>query len=33
MTVVLRNDKGAERSIQIDPVTGVPTIRRVETQQ
>jgi prepilin-type N-terminal cleavage/methylation domain-containing protein len=32
VTVVLRNDKGARRSVQIDPTTGVPDIRRVETQ-
>jgi prepilin-type N-terminal cleavage/methylation domain-containing protein len=30
VTVVLRNEKGARRSIEIDPVTGVPNIRRVE---
>ena len=27
MTVVLRNDKGARKSIRIDPVTAVPDIR------
>jgi prepilin-type N-terminal cleavage/methylation domain-containing protein len=32
VTIVLRNDKGARRSVEIDPVTGVPSIRRVETQ-
>lgn len=30
MTVVLRNEKGARRSIEIDPVTGVPDIRRMD---
>jgi prepilin-type N-terminal cleavage/methylation domain-containing protein len=30
MTVILRNDKGARRSVQIDPVTAVPDIRRLE---
>ncbi len=30
VTVVLRNEKGARRSVEIDPVTGVPDIRRVE---
>jgi prepilin-type N-terminal cleavage/methylation domain-containing protein len=30
MTVVLRNEKGARRSVQIDPVTGVPNILRVD---
>jgi prepilin-type N-terminal cleavage/methylation domain-containing protein len=30
MTVVLRNDKGARRSIQIDPITAVPDIRRIQ---
>lgn len=30
MTVILRNDKGARRSIQIDPVTAVPDIRRIQ---
>jgi len=30
VTVVLRNEKGARRSVEIDPVTGVPNIRRVE---
>ena len=29
ITVLLRNDKGSRRSIQIDPVTGVPLIQRV----
>lgn len=28
MLVVLRSEKGAERSIQVDPVTGIPDIRR-----
>jgi hypothetical protein len=28
--LVLRNEKGARRSIRIDPATGVPDIRRVE---
>ena len=30
MTVILRNDKGARRSIQIDPVTAVPDIKRID---
>lgn len=29
ITLVLRNDKGARRSIRIDPATGVPDIQRV----
>ncbi len=30
LTIVLRNEKGARRSVRIDPTTGVPDIRRVE---
>jgi prepilin-type N-terminal cleavage/methylation domain-containing protein len=30
MTVILRNDKGARRSIQIDPTTAVPDIKRIQ---
>ena len=30
MEVVLRNEKGARRSVSIDPITVVPRIRRVE---
>lgn len=30
MAIVLRNDKGARRWIHIDPITGVPDIRREE---
>src|SRR5579863_8285237 len=30
VTLVLRNEKGARRSVKIDPATGVPDIRRVE---
>jgi prepilin-type N-terminal cleavage/methylation domain-containing protein len=30
MAVVLRNEKGARRSVQIDPVTGVPNIQRMD---
>ena len=30
MAVVLRNEKGARRSVTIDPITVVPSIRRVE---
>ena len=30
VTVVLRNEKGARRSIEVDPVTGVPSIKRVD---
>lgn len=29
MLVILRNEKGARRSVRIDPVTGVPEIRRM----
>jgi prepilin-type N-terminal cleavage/methylation domain-containing protein len=29
LTLVLRNEKGARRSVQIDPTTGVPKIQRV----
>jgi prepilin-type N-terminal cleavage/methylation domain-containing protein len=29
LTVVLRNEKGSERSIRVDPVTGIPEIQRV----
>ena len=28
--LVLRNDKGARRSITIDPITGVPEVKRVD---
>jgi len=30
ITLVLRNEKGARRSVRIDPVTGVPDIRLVD---
>ncbi len=30
ITLVLRNEKGARRSIEIDPVTAVPQVRRIE---
>lgn len=30
MTLVLRNEKGARRSVRIDPATGVPDIGRAE---
>lgn len=30
ISVVLRNEKGARRSVEIDPVTAVPQIRRIE---
>jgi len=30
VTVVLRNEKGARRSVEVDPVTGVPSIKRVD---
>jgi len=30
ISVVLRNDKGARRSIEIDPVTAIPQVRRIE---
>jgi prepilin-type N-terminal cleavage/methylation domain-containing protein len=29
LTLILRNEKGARRSVQIDPTTGVPKIQRV----
>jgi prepilin-type N-terminal cleavage/methylation domain-containing protein len=29
MTIVLRNEKGARRSIRIDPATGVPEVSRL----
>jgi prepilin-type N-terminal cleavage/methylation domain-containing protein len=29
MTVILRNDKGARSSVEIDPVTAVPNIHRI----
>jgi len=29
MTLVLRNEKGSRRSVQIDPTTGVPKVERV----
>ncbi len=31
MTLVLRNDKGARRSVEVDPTTGVPNITRIES--
>lgn len=30
ISIVLRNEKGARRSIEIDPITAVPKIQRVE---
>ena len=30
ITIVLRNEKGGRRSIEIDPVTAVPKIQRVD---
>jgi prepilin-type N-terminal cleavage/methylation domain-containing protein len=30
ITLVLRNERGARRSVRIDPATGVPDIKRVE---
>jgi len=30
ISVVLRNEKGSRRSVEIDPVTAVPQVRRVE---
>ncbi len=30
ITLVLRNEKGARRSVRIDPATGVPDIKRVD---
>ncbi len=30
IALVLRNDKGARRSVRIDPATGVPDIKRLE---
>ena len=32
MTLVLRNAKGARRSVQIDPTTGVPKVQRLGGQ-
>lgn len=32
MTLILRNDKGARRSVQVDPTTGVPKVQKVENQ-
>jgi prepilin-type N-terminal cleavage/methylation domain-containing protein len=32
ITLVLRNQKGARRSVRIDPATGVPDIKRVEEE-
>lgn len=33
MEVVLRSEKGARRSVSIDPITAVPNIRRVEEKR
>lgn len=33
ITLVLRNEKGARRSVRIDPATGVPDIKRVEASK
>jgi hypothetical protein len=30
ISVVLRNEKGARRSVEIDPVTAVPQVKRLE---
>jgi prepilin-type N-terminal cleavage/methylation domain-containing protein len=30
ISVVLRNEKGSRRSVEIDPVTAVPQVRRIE---
>jgi hypothetical protein len=30
MEIVLRSEKGARRAVSIDPITVVPSIRRVE---
>ncbi len=32
ITVILRSEKGGRRSVQIDPVTAVPKIQRVEAE-
>jgi prepilin-type N-terminal cleavage/methylation domain-containing protein len=32
IALILRNEKGARRSVQIDPTTGVPDIRRVAAE-
>lgn len=32
IALVLRNDKGAKRWIRVDPVTGIPEVRREEWQ-
>jgi prepilin-type N-terminal cleavage/methylation domain-containing protein len=31
MTLILRNEKGARRSVQIDPATGVPKVQRLDS--
>jgi prepilin-type N-terminal cleavage/methylation domain-containing protein len=31
VTLVLRSDRGARRSVQIDPATGVPKVQRLES--
>lgn len=31
MTLILRNGKGARRSVEIDPVTGVPKVQRLDS--
>lgn len=33
VTLVLQNDKGARSSVQIDPVTGVPKVQRIESSK
>jgi prepilin-type N-terminal cleavage/methylation domain-containing protein len=33
ITLVLHNDKGARRSVRIDPITAVPEIRRVDADK
>ena len=30
ISMVLRNEKGARRSVEIDPITAVPKVRRIE---
>ena len=33
ITLVLHNEKGARRSVRIDPITAVPEIRRLDTEK
>jgi len=33
ISLVLRNDRGSRRSVEIDPITAVPQVRRIEDAQ